>query len=431
MCGQGSLSSPLSADLVYDLKSILLSGIALSQSISIAPSFPSMLFRKSHKRVALIISAIALAAALILVDWRFVSRAVTYPDHPIMAVDWYRPRALIDGQHQNDLATPTTPPEATFATALKAVSDYVAERNSTGLIVMHKGNIVLEQYWQGYGETSTFNAMSMSKTIVGLLVGQAIAEGAIASLDDPTAQYLPEWQQDDRAAITLRDLIYMQSGLRNERNTTSPTSDLVHLYIGSDVEKTVLSIPSVSPPGQTFDYNNVNTQALAIVLQRATGISYPDYLSSRLWQPLGAFDASVWLDRPNGMAKTFCCLFATARDWARVGQMLLNQGSLSHQQIMPAAWITEMLTPSPLEATFGKHIWVKARTPDHPNVDQAATVPFIADDTFILDGRDLQRVFVIPSYDLVIVRMGEHPGNWDDSIIPNTLVKALMPSKTH
>lgn len=385
-----------------------------------------MLFRKSQKRIALVVSAIALAASLILVDWRFISRAMTYPDNPIMAVEWYRPRALVVGHHQTALPVATTAPTPTFAAALEAVADYVAERNSTGLLVMHRGAIVWEQYWDGYDATSTFNAMSMSKSILGMMVGQAIAEGAIGSLNDPVAKYLPEWRADARSAITLRDLIYMQSGLRNERNTTRPTSDLVHLYIGSDIEKTALNIPSLRPPGEVFDYNNVNTQVLAIVLQRATGIPYPDYLSSRLWQPLGAFDASIWLDRPEGMAKTFCCLFATIHDWARVGQMLLHQGQFNGKQIIPAAWITEMLAPSPLEATFGKHIWVKARTPDHPNVDQAATEPYFADDTFCLDGRDLQRVFVVPSYDLVVVRMGEHPGNWDDAVIPNTLVKALQ-----
>ena len=386
-----------------------------------------MRLRKSLKwstRVAIVI----VIAALIWVDWRFVTRAVTYPDDPIMAVDWYHPRAIVAGNPQESLPTATVPATPELAMALKDILNYVAERNSTGLMVMHRGEIVLEHYWRGYDKTSPFNAMSMSKSILGLMVGQAIAEGAITSLEESAAQYLPEWQHDDRAAITLKDLIYMQSGLRNERSTTSPTSDLVHLYIGSDIEKTALAIPSVEPPGQTYDYNNVNTQVLAIVLERATGIPYPEYLSSRLWQPLRASDASIWLDRPNGMAKTFCCLFATLRDWARVGQMLLNQGQFGEQQIIPTGWIEEMLIPSPIETTFGKHIWVKARTPDHPNVDQSATEPYLADDTICLDGRDLQRVFVIPSLELVIVRMGEHPENWDDAIIPNTLVRAL--SKT-
>lgn len=382
--------------------------------------------RKPQRRLVLLMAALALAAILILPDWRFIRRALTYPEQPIMAVDWYRPQAVVAGVERAPLpvAAPLSPD---LATALTTVANYAEARNSTGLLVMHQGKIVLEKYWQGYNETSQFNAMSMSKSVVGLLIGQAIAEGVIASLDDPAANYLPEWQQDDRAKITLRDLLYMQSGLRNERSTTSPTSDLVHLYVGSDVVKTALSIPSVRPPGEVFDYNNVNSQVLAIVLQRATGIDYADYLATRLWQPIGAQTGSLWLDRPDGFPKTFCCLFGTLQDWARIGQLLLDQGQWNGQSVIAADWIAEMLTPSPLESTFGKHIWVKARTPDHPNVDVTATVPYLDPFGFHLDGRGLQRVFVLPSYDLVLVRMGEQPDIWDDSVIPNTLIQALEP----
>ncbi|HEY9889709.1 MAG TPA: serine hydrolase, partial [Candidatus Obscuribacterales bacterium] len=319
------------------------------------------MLRKLAQRFALPTIALLLALALTLVDWRFVSRALTYPDAPIMAVEWYRPQAAIAGQPSAPpLPQATTPPAPALAAALDEVAAYAAARNSTGLLVLHRGAIVLEQYWQGYDETALFNSMSMAKSVVGLLVGQAIAEGYLPSLDVPAANYLPEWRGDERATITLRDLIYMQSGLRNERSTTSPTSDLVQLYLRSNAEKTALHIPLVRPPGQRFEYNNVNSQILAIVLERATGVTYTDYLSSRLWQPLGAADGSVWLDRPQGLAKTFCCLFATARDWARVGQMLLQGGRMGDRQVVPAGWVREMLVPSPLETTFGKHIWVKA-----------------------------------------------------------------------
>ncbi|NER83442.1 MAG: serine hydrolase [Leptolyngbya sp. SIO1D8] len=359
----------------------------------------------------------------LLVDWRLFLRAVTYPEEPIMEIDWYRPLAKVSGRSSPPL--PTSQSTSIPTDALQRVSDYAQKRNSTGLLVMHRGEIVLEEYWQGYDASSVFNAMSMSKTIVGLLVGNAIADGAIDTINDPVAQYIPEWGQDERANITLRDLIYMQSGLRNERETDSPASDLVQMYVGSDVAGVALNIPSVMPSSQTFEYNNVNSQVLALLLQRATGISYADYLSTQLWQPLGASDASVWLDRPQGNAKSFCCLFATIRDWARVGQMLLQQGRVGQTQVIPAEWIQQMLTPSPLEPTFGAHIWIKARTPDYPNVDQAATEAFLATDTFYLDGRDLQRVYVIPSQELVVVRMGEWPETWDDSVIPNILVQAL------
>ncbi len=382
---------------------------------------------KQRRCVYLVSSTLVLAGAL-TVDWRLIQRAATYPEQPIMAVDWYQPKVTVPGQPGSPLPRQMPEPGSAWAIALQAVADYAEAHHSTGLIVLQNGAIVREDYWHGYDASSPFNAMSMSKTIAGLLTGIALEEGALRSLADPVANYLPEWQGDARSAITLEDLLYMQSGLRNERRTDTPTSDLVQMYVGSNVARTALQIPSVQPPGQSFEYNNVNTQILSLVLERATGMPYAEYLSSRLWQPLGADTASIWLDRPQGTAKTFCCLFATARDWARVGELLRHQGRVGATQVVPTEWIQAMLTPSPLEPTFGRHIWVKARTPDYPNVDEAASEPFLAPDTFYLDGRGLQRVYVIPSESLVIVRMGEDPASWDDAVIPNTLVEALRNS---
>lgn len=363
--------------------------------------------------------------ALETFDWRLVARSVTYPEAPITQVDWYRPLDPVPGDPGAPLPTARAAEHDLPKTALQHISAYAAARNSTALLVMHRGRIVWEQYWRDFSPDARFNGMSMAKTILSLLLGIAIAEGHIDSVHDPVADYLPEWRQDARGHLTIEDLLYMQSGLRNDDRTDTLFSDLVQMYGGSDVAAIALNVPLVEPPGETFRYNNVNSQILGLLLERATRETYADYLSSRLWQPLQARDAAVWLDRPNGHAKTFCCLFATPRDWLRVGQLLLQRGRVGAQQVVPAAWIERMLEPSPLEPTFGYFIWLKARTADYPNVNQAATVPFLAEDTFYLDGRGHQRVYVIPSRELVIVRAGETPPNWDDAVIPNTLVRSL------
>jgi CubicO group peptidase (beta-lactamase class C family) len=375
--------------------------------------------------VLLILGLAVPITAVALADWRLFSRALTYPEQPIMAMDWYQPLASIAGNPGPALpeaeVTPVIAPDA-----LAAASTYAAENQSTGLLVLHQGQVVWEEYWQGYGPSDRFNAMSMTKTLVGLLVGIAIAEGHIDSVTDPVATYLPEWRHDARADITLLDLLYMQSGLRNEDSTHSPFSDLVQMYVGSRVNQTALRVPSQQPPGAAYSYNNVNTQILSIVLERATGEPFQAYLASRLWQPLQAEPAHIWLDRPGGNPKAFCCFFATLRDWGRVGQLLLNRGRVGDRQVVPADWIKAMLTASPIESTYGLHIWLKARTPAHPNVDTAASVPFIVE-TFHMDGRGLQRVYVIPSRDLVIVRMGEDAPQWDDAVIPNLLAAGSAP----
>jgi CubicO group peptidase (beta-lactamase class C family) len=240
------------------------------------------------------------------------------------------------------------------------------------------------------------------------------------------AKYIPEWSKDERSKITLQDLLYMQSGLRNEDNTDSLTSDLVQMYAGSNADAVAVNIPAIQSPGKAFDYNNVNTQILGIVLERATGKKYDDYLSTRLWQPLQANDATIWLDQPQGHPKTFCCLLATPQDWGKVGQLFINRGKVNNKQVVASAWLDKMIQPSSVESSYGYHIWLKAKIKDKPGgIERRASQPFLAKDTIYLEGQYLQKVYIIPSHDLVIVRIGEQPDEWDDSFIPNTLVNSL------
>lgn len=359
------------------------------------------------------------------VDWRLLGRSLTYPDRPITSADWYQPQQLVPG------VDPQSPPLARAETteipaeALQTALDFAEEQNSVALLVMHRDRLVLEQYWQGHQASDPVNSMSMVKTLLALLIGVAIDEGHIGSIQDSVGTYISEWADDPRGDITLADLLYMQSGLRNDDRTDTLQSDLVKLYGGSDVQKLALSIPLEDPPGEVFDYNNFNSQLLSLVLERATGESFGDYLSSRLWQPLGAGDGFLWLDRPGGHAKPFCCFFATAQDWVRLGQMLLRGGRVGDRQIIPENWLGQMLEESPLEPTFGLHIWLKARTADYPQVNRASSAPFAAADTFYLDGRHHQRLYVIPSEELVIVRLGEDPPAWNDAVIVNAIVEGL------
>lgn len=359
------------------------------------------------------------------VDWRLLARSLTYPKTPITSAAWYQPQQKVAGIAPQ--ASPLTKAETTEIPpqALQTALEFAEAQNSVALLVMHRDRLVVEQYWQGHQASDPVNSMSMVKTLLALLIGVAIDEGNIASIQDPVSTYLPEWANDPRGNITIADLLYMQSGLRNDDRTDTLRSDLVKLYGGSDAHKLALSIPLEHPPGEVFDYNNVNSQLLSMVLERATGESFSDYLSSRLWQPLGAGDGFLWLDRPGGHAKPFCCFFTTAQDWVRLGQLLLHDGRVGDTQVISPAWLEQMRAESPLEPTFGLHVWLKARTTDYPNVNLASSAPFAARDTVYLDGRHHQRVYVIPSQDLVIVRIGEDPPAWDDAVIVNAIVEGL------
>lgn len=374
---------------------------------------------------AAVISGVLLSMLTIAVmlNWTFLRRLLTYPDNPITNVDWYQPGEKVAG---NPAELPKAKSNLIDRTSLAEINAYAQTANSSALLVIHRGKLVWEQYWQGFTPTSTSNSMSMSKTIVALLIGIAIEEGQIKSELEPVANYIPEWR-GDRGKITLQDLLYMQSGLRNQDSQNNPTSDLVQMYASPDVDAVALKIPAEQAPQEAFDYNNANTQILSEVLERATGERYADYLATRLWQPIQANDASVWLDRSGGNPKTFCCLFATPRDWAKVGQLFLDRGQVNGKQVVPVAWLDKMQQPSDLINKYGYYIWLKARTDSKPGVyDRAASRPFLAEDTFYLDGASRQRVYIIPAQQLVIVRIGEQPEQWDDAIIPNTLLKSLQ-----
>ncbi|WP_101757403.1 serine hydrolase [Oceanicoccus sp. KOV_DT_Chl] len=200
----------------------------------------------------------------------------------------------------------------------------------------------------------------MHKTVVALLVGVAIADGAIGSVDDKVVRYFPEWAADSRGAITIRDLLTMSSGLEQYPFSLNPfagKSAFRFLFAG-DRERVALTTVQRWQPQATYDYNDINAQLLGLLLERATGMRYRDYLQEKLWQPMGGQAAQVWLDHEQGLAMTACCLLAPAQDWARIGLLMKNGGELNGKQIIPRDWITAMLTPSTLNSSYGYFTWL-------------------------------------------------------------------------
>jgi CubicO group peptidase (beta-lactamase class C family) len=377
--------------------------------------------RRRLLRAALLLALLCLAATVVfaLRSRVFLARLTTYPDNPVTDAAWYQPREPVRGSPGEALPTAATP--QVLADALAKAAEYAERKNSSALLVVHHGEVVAEHYWRGQTPDALTNSMSMAKTVVALLVGVALAEGKIGSIDEPASKYLPEWAGDGRHRITLRQLLEMASGLADAEHNDDPFSPVGRMYLGSDSRAVVAGTPLAFEPGSKFDYNSINTQALSVVLERATGRRYADYLSEKLWRPLGASDASVWLDREGGEAKTFCCLFATARDWARVGLLLLHEGQVGSRQVVPADWVRRMRTPSAREPDYGLHLWLGGQGVRKEDREEE----FLADDLVYLDGKFKQRVYVIPSRDLVIVRVGEQARGWDDAFLPNAVLRGL------
>jgi CubicO group peptidase (beta-lactamase class C family) len=354
-------------------------------------------------------------------------RRATFPGPALVqSVDWYRPLIAVPGQPR---PIPTGKPLA--ASLASQLDDFAARTGSFALIVAERGRIVYERYDPRFTAASRYDTASMHKAVVALLIGAAVADGHIKGPDDKLSRYLPELAGDARGAITLRQLLEMNSGLRTPPMSDSSASPYWQTYFGSDLRWSIRQWPFEAATRGQFYYANANTQYLLWAIERATGKTYADYLSERLWRRLGASEARLWLDREGGSARGFCCLQASARDWLRIGELIRNTGKWRGARIVPASWVAQMLAPSPANANFGWNIWRGSpynprRTygPGIPAVVEARA-PFASPDTYFIDGSGGQRVYVMPSEELVIVRIGTPRPDWDDSYLPNMLVQLL------
>ncbi len=337
--------------------------------------------------------------------------------------DAYQPAERVRGQPR--VLIRAQRPRITAA-ALAEAQAYADEQKSFAFLVLQDGKLVHERYATGFDQHNRFSPASMHKTVMALAVGAAGLD-----IDAPVSRWLPEWRGDPRGAITLRHLLTMSSGLETPSFSPDPAGLSAQLFFGPDIAATALSYKLVAAPGSIFSYSNGNSQLAGLILERATGMRYADLLSAKIWRPMRGDDASVWLDRPGGTAHTFCCLQATARDWARIGQLILDGGKVGRRQVVPRKWIAEMAAPAATNPNYGLQLWLgtpysaERRYSASSALVAKAARPFAREGVLFLDGAVGQRMYVIPSEKLVIVRIGQSSMTWDDSELPNRVLAGL------
>jgi len=271
-------------------------------------------------------------------------------------------------------------------------------------------------------------------------VARAIKEGDIGSLDERASNYITEWKGTAKEKITIRHMLHMASGFEKYYTLDpNPFGKFMRSYIGGHTESVMINdYKMVDEPGSKYDYSQVTSDLIGLLLERATGVPYGDYLSKSLIKPIGAQGGSVMMNRPDGLAHTGCCLLLPSESWLRIGILLMNAGVVDGQSLFPSGWMQDYLAPSPGNPAFGLHIWLakpyfERRGWATPGPAKAFGVlhsePYLADDLFLFDGNGHQVVYIIPSQQLVIVRTGGRPRGegleWDNSYIPNTLIRAL------
>jgi CubicO group peptidase (beta-lactamase class C family) len=240
-----------------------------------------------------------------------------------------------------------------YAGAAADVDRYLSRNPTTGLIVARGESILLERYQYGRNDRHRFTSWSRAKTVTAMLVGIAIAEGRIRSVDDPAATYVPGLAGTEYGRTSLRDLLQMSSGVRflevySGRDDVSRLAADTFLLGGSGgVEAVTPFNERAVPVGTKFSYASVETQVLGLVLRNVVGRPVAEYLSEKIWQPMGAEADATWLVDRSGQESTYCCINAVLRDYARLGLLLAHDGNWQGRQIIPAKWILEATSVRP------------------------------------------------------------------------------------
>lgn len=282
-----------------------------------------------------------------------------------------------------------------------ALEAHFSEMQTVAFVVVKNDSLAHEQYWDGFGPDSKSNSFSMAKTFVSVLIGAAIDEGKIKSIDQPVSDFLPEFKEGDNSKLTIKHLLTMSSGINFDENYVSPFAYPAAAYYGSDLTKLTMGYKVTEEPGKTFIYLSGNSELLGFIIEKATGKKLSEYMSEKLWKPLGAKNAASWsLDHADGMEKAYCCFNSNAPDFARIGELYLDSGKWNGTQIINADYVAKSIAPADLKDVDGKQI-------DNYGYAWWLIPEYRGHRIFYARGILGQYIICIPDKKMVVVRLGK------------------------
>lgn len=276
---------------------------------------------------------------------------------------------------------------------------YMKDWKTTSYLIMRNDTVIFEKYWDDHNVNTVSNTFSAAKSMVGFMIGIAIEEGLIGGLDESASEYIPEFDTDELRPITIRHLLTMSAGLDWHESGGNPFSDNAEAYYGTDLRNKVLQQKPIRKSGEYYDYISSSTQLLTLVLEKATGETLSSYFQEKIWSKIGTSAPAYWnLDKEDGIEKGYCCLYATTRDFAKIGILVNQNGNWNGEQIVPEWYMKESFTPASIKTLsekpnqrYGLHWWV---------------VPNDVDTVRYARGIQGQYIAVIPSENIIVVRTG-------------------------
>ena len=381
-------------------------------------------------------ASLGLTLALMLLGGTAAARAEVYPvgDKGSM---WADPYLIASYRHMDEIyasrlvarsgpvselpaGEPLTLDEFPVSGQPMKLDDFVARARTTGLVVLKDDKIVFERYWQGADATSHFASWSMAKSFVSTLVGFALGDGLIRSLDDSVTDYLPELKGSGYDGVPIKAILQMSSGVAFREDYVDSSSDALVMWDAvlqhnkRRFADFAINSKREAEPYEKFNYKGLDSVVLGLLVHRVTGKSLSAYLAEKLWGPLGMEGDAGWMTEDRGdqaLEAPFCCLNARLRDYARLGQFMLQNGTWGGKQLLPAGWVAEATYPVGNQVAFGKlypgdpmgyqyQWWVE------PGPDRA----------YAAEGVNGQFIYVNPAKKLVIVMTSVWKEFWDDRL---------------
>jgi CubicO group peptidase (beta-lactamase class C family) len=280
----------------------------------------------------------------------------------------------------------------------------IIDSNDThAFLVIQNGKLLYEKYWDNYDTSRLSGSFSAAKSIISLLIGIALDEGKIKSLDEPVANYLPHFKEAGLDKVRIKDLLTMSSGTNYKESDKGYFSMNASGYYGDDEEYMVSMMEAKEAPGVNWEYRSGDTQVLGLIVEKVFGDNISNLVSERFMKPMGAEVDALWLlDGSQKHEKAFCCFNGIARDYARFGQLILNKGKWGVKQIVSEKFINEATQPAS---------YLKDPTEDNKPVDYYGYQYWIFNyrgyKIPMQNGLFGQYVYIIPEKNAIVVRLGE------------------------
>lgn len=284
---------------------------------------------------------------------------------------------------------------------------------TSAFVIVQNGELLFEKYWDVYSNESLTNSFSMAKSFTSLCIGAAIKEGKIESTNQLISDFLPKYKE---SGIRIKHLLQMSSGIDFGESYGDPFGFMAKAYYGTNVYDLTLSKNSVEEPGTVWKYQGGNTLLLSFIIEKATGKSLSNYFAENFWQPIGAKNDALWtIDKENGRERSYCCFYSNAKDYARVGQLLLDSGRWNGQQLIDLDFFNASVKPVSVrdeQGTTIMHYGYQWWLGEYNGISFHYARGILG-----------QYIVSVPKWDLTFVRLGHKRDPTRNSIVPSDLLE--------